>query len=59
MATRGPMAPVSGRAMLLVTLFLVVAMLALAYFAGPFGRTPRLRQEPIRHWAVERSPPRS
>ncbi len=37
---------VSGRAMLLVTLLLVAAMVALALLAGPFGRTPTIRQEP-------------
>jgi hypothetical protein len=43
----GPMEqrPVSGVAMLVVTLLLVVAMLALAWLAGPFGRTQRISQE--------------
>jgi hypothetical protein len=39
--------PVSGVAMLLVTLLLVVVMVALALLAGPFGRTPTIRQAPI------------
>jgi hypothetical protein len=38
--------PVSGVGMLLVTLSLVAMMLALASLAGPFGRTPTIRQEP-------------
>ena len=43
--------PVSGYAMLLVTLLLVTVMLALAFLAGPFGRTPTIRQEPVPHHA--------
>jgi hypothetical protein len=39
--------PVSGYAMLVVTLMLVGAILALAWLAGPFGRTPTIRQEPV------------
>jgi hypothetical protein len=38
--------PVSGISMLLVTLLLVATMLTLALLAGPFGRTPTIRQEP-------------
>jgi hypothetical protein len=38
--------PVSGFAMLLVTLLLMGLMLALALLAGPFGRTLTIRQEP-------------
>ena len=41
--------PVSGYAMLLVTVALVAAILVLALLAGPFGRTPTIRQEPIPH----------
>ena len=39
--------PVSGVAMLLVTLLLMAVLLALALLAGPFGRTPTIRQAPI------------
>jgi hypothetical protein len=38
--------PVNGLAMLLVTLLLAAGVLALASLAGPFGRTPTIRQEP-------------
>jgi hypothetical protein len=38
--------PVSGVAMLLVTLLLMAVMLVLALLAGPFGRTPTIRQQP-------------
>jgi hypothetical protein len=41
--------PVSGYAMLLVTLLLVAAMLALSLLAGPFGRTLTIRQQPVPH----------
>jgi len=39
--------PVSGVAMLLVTLLLMAVVLVLALLAGPFGRTPTIRQAPI------------
>jgi len=38
--------PVNGVAMLLVTLLLMAVILVLALLAGPFGRTPTIRQEP-------------
>jgi hypothetical protein len=41
--------PVSGYAMLVVTLALVAVILALSWLAGPFGRTPTIREEPVPH----------
>jgi hypothetical protein len=41
--------PVSGFAMLVVTLLLVATILVLASLAGPFGRTPTIREEPVPH----------
>ena len=38
--------PVSGVAMLLVTSLLAALMVTLAILAGPFGRTPTIRQQP-------------
>ena len=40
--------PVSGLAMLLVTSLLMAAIVVLTLLAGPFGRTPTIRQEPVR-----------
>jgi hypothetical protein len=37
--------PISGVAMLLVTSLLAALMVTLAILAGPFGRTPTIRQE--------------
>jgi hypothetical protein len=41
---------VSGKEMLLVIAALVAAILALAWLAGPFGREPVLKQQPMAHW---------
>jgi len=38
--------PINSIAMLLATLLLVAMALALALLAGPFGRTPTIRQQP-------------
>ena len=38
--------PFSGVGMLVATALLVAIMLALAFLAGPFGRTPTTRQLP-------------
>jgi hypothetical protein len=38
--------PVSGVTMLLVTSVLAVLVLMLAILAGPFGRTPTIREQP-------------
>jgi hypothetical protein len=39
--------PASGLAMLLVTVFLMAAVMALAFLSGPFGRTPTIREQPV------------
>jgi hypothetical protein len=41
---------VDGRVMLLVTLLLVSAILALAVLAGPFGRELTIKQQPAGRW---------
>ena len=41
-----------GRVMLLVTLLLVSAIVALAILAGPFGRELTIKQQPKAHWAA-------
>jgi hypothetical protein len=38
--------------MLLVTLLLTSAILALAMLAGPFGRELTIRQQPTVHWTA-------
>ena len=38
--------PINGVGMLLVTLSLMATVLVLAFLAGPFGRTPTIRQTP-------------
>jgi hypothetical protein len=48
--------PVSGYAMLVATLLLVAVILALSFLAGPFGRTPTIRQEPVPHHGPEEQP---
>ena len=45
-----PEKTVNGRVMLLVTSLLVVAIVALAVLAGPFGRELTIRQQPTAHW---------
>jgi hypothetical protein len=54
----GPMEPrpVSGYAMLVATLLLLAVILALSFLAGPFGRTPTIRQEPVPHHGPEEQP---
>lgn len=42
----------NGPIMLMVTLLLVAATVALAVLAGPFGRELTIRQQPRLHWAV-------
>jgi hypothetical protein len=46
--------PVSGVAMLMVTLSLAAVMLTLAFLAGPFGRTPTIRETPGPYAANQR-----
>jgi len=48
--------PVSGAAMLVVTVALVVIMLALSWLAGPFGRTRQINQEPTPSWPASAPP---
>jgi hypothetical protein len=43
---------VGGRTMLVVTLLLIFAILALAFLAGPFGRELTIRQQPSVHWTT-------
>jgi len=43
---------VGGRTMLLVTILLISAILALAMVAGPFGRELTIRQQPSVHWTT-------
>jgi hypothetical protein len=46
----GPATRVDGRAMLLVSVLLLSAIVTLILLAGRFGREPTIREQPRVHW---------